>query len=767
MSVKEGIDPDKFHRKLEGISTAIAWMRYLGPDCWLFKVDIRSAYRHCSIRLLDQLFHVFCWHNEYYVDHNLSFGFCTAPAIWNRFANLICWIANQRLDPSTAKIAHYVDKFYGIVRGSQVVADSVFFGFLTLLSFLGVLILDEKLIHPTKAMTLVGFNLNSTSIFVKIPPEHIASFVNELEAWLGKDRCFLNELQSLVGWMIWCGQVIPHACTFTQHSISHLHPTRKGGCIWHVSLEMKQEFLWWICAVQYWPGLDIFADRLWYEPSLSHFYTDLTLWAGGATFLDYLTFIPWPLHLGTSIQALELATILVALYTFAPMMKGSRLICFTDNNANVKALEKGASENTVVHAIIQEIYWAHLQLQTQVRLVFIPGRTNIIADKISRCTSAAEAALAFPHLQFLEPSRPQISVTNIYSAAFLLLTLHFALHSSSMAAEERSISVHNILSRFDIGCLIAECHLHSIPHVPCSTIVSARLTSLLWRDMQSLTHVKYLSALLSYKAVVNQEGLGPTNLMLPLPCEGLWSFISSYSCTHDFPALLQALSGLAFWCKGIWNSLAWAGVYCYSPLACSCSGRTMKEAISTGPSNFFHFFARHQGLYISEQPFSCPVLDNLHHGLSWAFSFGRIDNHKCKMWPQSHCPLSLSSNRTAEWWLKIPECFNSLCKTQQPNDSLNCHPSHNGWQHMPSLSLEKLCSSCSTPWAICFNKFCWSVTNSWLVLAQPFCVSAWVGPHRAQFQVRWCNVFDWTRHSTSHHAAQGLLDRWLMAALPT
>lgn len=409
MSVKEGIDPDKFHRKLEGISTAIAWMRYLGPDCWLFKVDIRSAYRHCSIRLLDQLFHVFCWHNEYYVDHNLSFGFCTAPAIWNRFANLICWIANQRLDPSTAKIAHYVDKFYGIVRGSQVVADSVFFGFLTLLSFLGVLILDEKLIHPTKAMTLVGFNLNSTSIFVKIPPEHIASFVNELEAWLGKDRCFLNELQSLVGWMIWCGQVIPHACTFTQHSISHLHPTRKGGCIWHVSLEMKQEFLWWICAVQYWPGLDIFADRLWYEPSLSHFYTDLTLWAGGATFLDYLTFIPWPLHLGTSIQALELATILVALYTFAPMMKGSRLICFTDNNANVKALEKGASENTVVHAIIQEIYWAHLQLQTQVRLVFIPGRTNIIADKISRCTSAAEAALAFPHLQFLESQSAQQS----------------------------------------------------------------------------------------------------------------------------------------------------------------------------------------------------------------------------------------------------------------------------------------------------------------------------------------------------------------------
>ncbi|KAJ3307543.1 hypothetical protein HDU93_006045, partial [Gonapodya sp. JEL0774] len=90
----------------------------------------------------------------------------------------------------------------------------------------------------------------------------------------------------------------------------------------------------------------------------------------------------------------------VALTTFATDVCNRRLICFTDNEANVKAFYKGASNNPLVHSLICELYWTQLRLHVELRLVFIPGLTNAVADLISRTTSDEAAMKALPHLRF-------------------------------------------------------------------------------------------------------------------------------------------------------------------------------------------------------------------------------------------------------------------------------------------------------------------------------------------------------------------------------
>ncbi|KXS08880.1 hypothetical protein M427DRAFT_50236 [Gonapodya prolifera JEL478] len=126
ISVNDGIDPDEFCTRLEGIPTAIAWMRHFGPDNWLFK-------RLCPIRIVNLLLHVFHWRDKFYVDRNASFRSRASPAIFNRFADLIACLAYKRIPLGiTAVICHYVDDFYGIIKSSFEDAQIVFRGFLAL-----------------------------------------------------------------------------------------------------------------------------------------------------------------------------------------------------------------------------------------------------------------------------------------------------------------------------------------------------------------------------------------------------------------------------------------------------------------------------------------------------------------------------------------------------------------------------------------------------------------------------------------------------------
>ena len=120
----------------------------------MWKVDIRGAYRHCPVRVIDQLLHCFQWRGKFYVDYNLSFGCRAAPAIWNLFADLICWIAHRVLH--LPGLIHWVDDFFGIVVGAYGDALQAYTGFLALLSLLGVIAALDQCGFPMPCPSLRG-----------------------------------------------------------------------------------------------------------------------------------------------------------------------------------------------------------------------------------------------------------------------------------------------------------------------------------------------------------------------------------------------------------------------------------------------------------------------------------------------------------------------------------------------------------------------------------------------------------------------------------
>ena len=80
----------------------------MGPGCYLTKVDIQHAYRLLPVRPDDWSLLVYYWDGRYYVDLKLPFGCRASASIFTDFADLVCWIINNKY---RLIVIHYSDDY--------------------------------------------------------------------------------------------------------------------------------------------------------------------------------------------------------------------------------------------------------------------------------------------------------------------------------------------------------------------------------------------------------------------------------------------------------------------------------------------------------------------------------------------------------------------------------------------------------------------------------------------------------------------------------
>ena len=406
MSVNDGIDPESCRTFNEGIPVAIAWLRHLGRNTWMFKIDIEWAFRLMPLRPLDLLLHVFKWRDKYYVDKNVSFGARSSPYLWNTFANILCWVAFQE-NPTLECLMHYMDDFLGMVQATYEEALELYKALLGLLEDIGAKPNLPKCTSPCQKLIYVGFELCSTTMMVTIPADRLASLRDLLDNWLRRHNCRVRELDSLASTLIWYSQIIPHARTFSQAVLTARSRNGSPHAFRNINSEMRRDLLWWRDALDTWPGLSLIADDDWQDALIGHLSTDSTPTMGGAIFGNAFTQVNWPASANPNIQPRELATVLVALETFRSRVFGRKLIVYHDNEANTKAFDRTASANDSVHAIIHALYLCQLRLRCEIRLIFLPGSHNEAADFISR-HSLAECQQRWPTHKYIAPVVPKV-----------------------------------------------------------------------------------------------------------------------------------------------------------------------------------------------------------------------------------------------------------------------------------------------------------------------------------------------------------------------
>jgi hypothetical protein len=101
-----------------------------------------------------------------------------------------------------------------------------------------------------------------------------------------------------------------------------------------------------------------------------------------------------PEFVNSNIIVLELQVVNIAAEKWAKKWHGKHIVVRSDNAATVASINKGTSRSVDMLGIIQKLFWLSIEFGFKLSAVHLPGRLNILTDRISRMSEVGSACEA-------------------------------------------------------------------------------------------------------------------------------------------------------------------------------------------------------------------------------------------------------------------------------------------------------------------------------------------------------------------------------------
>ena len=109
---------------------------------------------------------------------------------------------------------------------------------------------------------------------------------------------------------------------------------------------------------------------------------------------DWL-YVSWEVDMpefsSSNINVLELQVVHVAAEKWAKKWRGKHIVVRSDNAATVASVNKGTSRSVELLGIVQKLFWLSIEFGFRLSAVHLPGRLNILSDRISRMDNVESA----------------------------------------------------------------------------------------------------------------------------------------------------------------------------------------------------------------------------------------------------------------------------------------------------------------------------------------------------------------------------------------
>ena len=109
-SINDGINKEEFYVQYSHFDDATNMVHAMGKGCLMAKIDIQHAFRLLPVKQSQWRLLGIQWLGQFYVNTRLPFGLWSAPAIFNKFADLVCWIIQEITN--NPNITHYSDDYF-------------------------------------------------------------------------------------------------------------------------------------------------------------------------------------------------------------------------------------------------------------------------------------------------------------------------------------------------------------------------------------------------------------------------------------------------------------------------------------------------------------------------------------------------------------------------------------------------------------------------------------------------------------------------------
>ncbi|VDI21536.1 Hypothetical predicted protein [Mytilus galloprovincialis] len=259
-----------------------------GPQCHIFKRDLRRAYRQFPLDPKDYNLVGFSWRNHIFVDRVLPMGLKSSAYICQRITNAVSYIVKK----FGVEVINYLDDFAG--ADSPDTADNSFQILKQVLDNCGVWFDTEK-------MTL------------EVTPARLTEILALVNAWLFKSKVFRKEVQSLIGKLNFIASCVKPGRIFISRILNFLREFVSDDQCLELSEEFKKDIFWRSEFLLIFNGISILSLEEWTEPD-QFFSCDACLsGCGGISSSQYFhcAFPSFIIKQNLHINSLELLTVIV------------------------------------------------------------------------------------------------------------------------------------------------------------------------------------------------------------------------------------------------------------------------------------------------------------------------------------------------------------------------------------------------------------------------------------------------------------------------
>ena len=354
------------------------------PKDWAFSLDLTDAYLHVLIHPMSRKYLCFTLNNKIFQFRALPFGLSTSPFV---FTQLMTAIASH-LHNKAISLFPYLDDWLSRNQNRRLLLQHRQF-IIHLISALGLIINQDKSdLIPSEDFVFIGMEFHTLQNVVRVPKDRVPPLLQLINFFLQLKTVTARQFLSLLG-------KLNAAADYVELGRLHLRPLQMSLLAqWRphklplshpikISHNICHHLTWWNNPHIYNQGVPI---RI---PSHSHqLFTDASLSGWGAhlepegiLFHGVWTQDQSQLH----INLLEMMAISLALKQSLLHISQSTVLVSSDNTTVISYLSRqgGTHSPNLCLEVWNLLNWC---LQNRIRLTIrhIPGKFNILADRLSR-----------------------------------------------------------------------------------------------------------------------------------------------------------------------------------------------------------------------------------------------------------------------------------------------------------------------------------------------------------------------------------------------
>ena len=381
-SINEFISKDEFPCKYTPFDEATRLVRLTGRGCYLTKVDIQHAYRLLPVRQEDWPLLVYCWEGQFCVDLKLPFGGPSSASIFTDFADLICWIINNKYN---LVAIHYSDDYLLISPAVFVLALQQSHTMLEVFRFLNIPVAEDKLLGPANVLPYLGIDIDTISMTAAVPRDKLDSLLALLPKWNNRRTATKQQLLSLIGKLSHVALVVRPGRLFLRRLIDLSCTVKENHHHVNLNVEARKDVQWWLAWLPTWNSRSIIPQSKSILSSDLKLHTDASGKGFGAIYGTRWIQGEWNTQCaGKGIDFHELFAIVAAAFTWGHEWSGKRIVFLTDNKPITQIWDKGTCPTPDIMTLVRKLFCFAVLHEFSIAFKYIPGSRNPIADSISR-----------------------------------------------------------------------------------------------------------------------------------------------------------------------------------------------------------------------------------------------------------------------------------------------------------------------------------------------------------------------------------------------